>query len=366
LPQEVFLPTNSNMIVTGFAIAGLMSVLLIFLAPYLGWVDQPDQNRKCHQCPIALTGGLALWGVLTLARFLGWLPWPLQRIDWIGINSMALMGALDDRFDLRARHKAIVGLLVAALMAANAASVLHHSVSQVSFLYIQVPTHPLLTFPLLVIWLWSIPQAYNLIDGVNGLSMGLALLVLGVLSGHMGAQPMVMWGALSATLLLNFPHAKHFLGDCGAMMLGTLFAILSLKLLITWNANLPLWVFAYPIVDVTMVVSIRAWNGRPLGGADRSHLHHWMMDRLNNRVWLVTPILLVFAALPMLRATGIAGSREISTIGGILLIGLASKAFWDRTHLRSIDGVKYIPLQHNVRFIGSTDTTTAHGSQRAS
>lgn len=358
--------TSASMIAIGFAMGGLLSILLVALAPRMRWVDQPDQNRKCHQRPVALTGGLALWGVLTLAHALGWLPWPLHRVDWLGINIMALMGALDDRFDLRARHKALAGLLVAMLMAANASMMLHHAVSHVSFLYLQIPTYPLLTFPLLLIWLWGIPQAYNLIDGINGLSMGLGLLVLGVLGWRTGVQPMVMWGALMATLLLNFPHAKHFLGDCGAMMLGTLFAILSIRVLVTWNANLPLWVFAYPIIDVTMVVAIRAWNGRPLAGADRSHLHHWMMDRLGNRAWLATPILLALAALPMLRATDLAGARPCSQIGGLMLLGLAARAFWDRTRQRRRPKESLVPLRHDRAFLGRAETTAVQGSQRAS
>jgi len=196
--------------------------------------------------------------------------------------------------------------------------------------------------------------------------MGLALLVLGVLGWHLGAQPMIMWGALAAAFLLNFPHAKHFLGDCGAMMLGTLFAILSVRILVSWNANLPLWVFAYPIVDVTMVVAIRAWNGKPLGSADRSHLHHWMMDHLGNRAWLATQLLLVLAALPMLRATDLPGSRALSLAGGLAILGLAAKAFRDRTRPRDSRGSSLVPVRHNAPYIRSTGTAAARESQRAS
>lgn len=357
---------SCNMLAIGFAGGGILSILLIAVAPRLGWVDHPDQGRKCHQKPVALTGGLALGVIMILAHTLGWLSWPLQWIDWLGIGTMALMGALDDRFDLRARHKAMVGLAVAVFMAANAAWALHHLVSHVSFLYVQIPTHPALTFPLLVFWLWSIPQAYNLIDGINGLSMGFALLLLGVLGLHTGTQPMVLWGALVAALLLNFPHAKHFLGDSGAMMLGTLFAILSVKLLITRSANLPMWVFAYPIVDVTMVVAIRAWNSKPLGGADRSHLHHWMMDHLGQRAWLVTPAILVLAALPMLRATDLPGAQQLSLAGGFILLTLAAKAFRDRTREQTIGSTQLTPLRREIPFLSKTEARVAPGSQRAS
>jgi UDP-GlcNAc:undecaprenyl-phosphate GlcNAc-1-phosphate transferase len=349
----------------GFAAGLLLSFALIAAAPRMGWVDHPDQRRKCHNRPMALTGGLVLWAVVLISQLMGWLPWPLHRIDWLGINVMALMGALDDRFDLRARYKAVVGCAVAVLLAGYSSSILLHTVDHVNFLSLRIPTHPALTFPILFFWFWSIPQAYNLIDGVNGLSMGLGLLILGVLGWHMGAQPMVLWGAMVATLVLNFPRAKHFLGDSGAMMLGTLFAVLSIRLLVAWNATLPIWVFAYPIVDVTMVVAIRAWNGQPLGGADRSHLHHWMMDRLHNQAWLATPILLVFAALPMLRATELPGARAISLAGGIALLALGAKGFRDRTRKPVFVERRFTPVRRELHFIPDPETRVAPGSQRA-
>ena len=319
-----------NQAVIGF-VAGLsISIALIAVAPRLCWVDHPDLGRKCHKKLVALTGGIALWGVIVLFQLMGWLPWPLHRLDWVGIHGMALMGALDDRFDLRARYKALTGLAVAILLAGYSSLLLAHTVDHVVFLSFTIPTHRAMTFPLLLFWFWSIPQAYNLIDGINGLSMGLGLLILTALGWHLGAQPMMLKGALLAVLLLNFPKARHFLGDCGAMLLGTLFAVLSIRLLVPWNANLPLWIFAYPIVDVSLVVATRKWLGRPLGEADRSHLHHWMMDRLNHKAWLATPILWVFAALPMLHATQVPGAGVLSWIGGCALLLLGFRVFLDR------------------------------------
>ncbi|MBK8791021.1 MAG: hypothetical protein IPO28_12890 [Holophagaceae bacterium] len=59
------------------------------------------------------------------------------------------------------------------------------------------------------------------------------------------------------------------------------------------DANLLLWVFAYPTVDVTLVVAVRKWKRLPLGAADRSHLHHFLIDQLGvHRGWLVPVILL--------------------------------------------------------------------------
>lgn len=347
----------------GFTGGMLLSLGLIAVAPWLGWVDHPDQGRKCHQRPTARTGGLALWGMLILAQVMGWLPWPLQRLDWVGIHAMALMGALDDRFDLRARYKAVVGLGVAVLLAVHTAWFLSASAGAVEFFDIRIPTHPALTFPLLFVWYWGIPQAYNLIDGINGLSMGLGLLLLGALGLHLGAQPMVLWGALLAVLLLNFPRAKHFLGDCGALMLGTLFAVLSMRLLVIRDADLPMWIFAYPIVDVSLVVAIRRWKGQPFSLADRSHLHHWMMDRVGQRAWLATPLLLALAALPMARAMDFPGAAAVSLLGAVLLLTLGLKAFLDRI-LPDPKAAPAAQVRREVPFMSEVPARESSGAHR--
>lgn len=314
----------------GFVVALALSVVLIALAPLAGWVDHPDQERKSHARPTARTAGMALWGLLGLAQATGWLSLPLGPLDWAGIHAMALVGALDDRFNLRARYKALVGLAVAAVLAGHSAAALSRETSQVMFFDLEIPSRVALLFPFLFAWYWSIPQAYNLIDGINGLSMGLGLLLLGLLGMHQGPQAAVLGGGLLAVLALNFPRAKHFLGDCGALMLGTLFALLSVKLLVAQDADLPVWLFAYPIADVSLVVAIRRWHHRPFSTADRSHLHHWMMDHVGQRSWLATPILLTLAALPMMRALSFPGAHTLSGLGTLALLALCVKAFLDR------------------------------------
>jgi len=138
-------------------------------------------------------------------------------------------------------------------------------------------------------------------------------------------------GGLLAVLLLNYPKARHFLGDCGSLMLGTLFAILAAKAFVVADANLLLWVFAYPTVDVAMVVAVRKWKRVPLGSADRSHLHHYLVDRLGRqRAWLVPLILLSLAFLPMTRALVFPGHKVLSLLGLVGLILLAMRAFRDR------------------------------------
>jgi UDP-GlcNAc:undecaprenyl-phosphate GlcNAc-1-phosphate transferase len=293
-------------------------------------MDHPNQKRKHHSHPTALTGGMALWAGIILIQLLGKSPFRLDWPDWVAIHAMAITGTLDDRFSLQPRYKALVGLGVAMMLAVHVTQSMGAALDHVPFLGMVLPNSPVFLFPLLMLWFWAVPQAYNLIDGINGLSMGFAALLLGVLGWNLGLQSALLWGGLVAVLGLNFPKAHHFLGDCGALMLGTLFAILGVEAFALRDPNLLLWVFAYPIVDVSLVVGIRRWKGAPLSKADRSHLHHWMMEHTKGRSWRATPILLGLAALPMLRATAIPGHLALSSLGLLALIGLALKAFMDR------------------------------------
>lgn len=319
-----------SQLVLGAALGlGLSLAMIRWVAP-LGWMDRPDLHRKHHARPTSRTGGVALWVVLMLVQVMNPASFGLDLVDWLAIHTMALTGLLDDRFSLRARYKAIAGLAVALMLAVHVTQSMGRATDVIPFLGMSLPCHPLLIGPLLMLWFWAIPQAYNLIDGINGLSMGLGALLLGVLGWQLGHQPALLWGGLAAVLALNFPKARHFLGDCGALMLGTLFAILGVQSFATKAPDLLLWVFAYPIVDVSLVVCIRRWKGAPLGVADRSHLHHWMMDRVGHRSWIATPILLGLAALPMLRAIAFPGNMALSAVGITALVLLALKAFKDR------------------------------------
>jgi hypothetical protein len=114
-------------------------------------------------------------------------------------------------------------------------------------------------------------------------------------------------------------------------MLGTLFAVLSAKAFAVYDANLMLWMLAYPAIDVALVMAVRTWKGVPLGSADRSHLHHYLVDKLGmRRAWLVPLILLGLATLCMTRVLSFPGHTYLSLLGLTGLIALALRAFRDR------------------------------------
>lgn len=266
------------------------------MAPRLGLMDIPGGRRQ-HKGPIPRVGGLALLLTLAGLHALTSLHSPFTPLEVGAVATMGILGFLDDRMDLRARWKAALGLGVALILAAGATRHLAaQGLQAYEVLGITFPPVPALTFLLLVLLFWCIPHGFNLIDGANGLAIGFALVTLGSLAIRGAAHPMLM-GGLAALLLLNWPKAKLFLGDCGSLSIGLLLVMSALKALAMPRPNHLLWLFAYPIVDVLTVVTIRGLLHKPLSIGDRNHLHFQIKDRWPALSNYAVPFLLALAAM---------------------------------------------------------------------
>lgn len=328
-------PMNAAL-VCALATLVLVAGLCKWLGPR-GWMDTPN-GRKQHRLPTPRVGGIALLLVLAGAKLAGWLWLGLSPLEWTVVGGMALVGLMDDRFDLRARWKALAGLAFALPLAGVQTWAALNLGRNITLFGLDIPDHALVIFPLMTMWYWAIPHAFNLIDGLNGLSLGFSCLLLGALSlgpeAQLGAGAGPLWGGLAALLLLNYPRARHFMGDAGSLSLGALFAILVMDRALPFHRGLAMWLMAYPILDVTTVVAIRWFTKRPLGQADRNHMHHWLMDRLGGRAWLVAPLLLFLAALPMTRDLSYAWAKPLSMVGLLVLVMLSIRVFLERAVLQ--------------------------------
>ena len=290
------LAPHAPALVTGVGVALLAGIAAARWIGPRGFMDMPH-GRKGHDEPTPATAGIALVATIAVGYLLGFKRLQLQPEQWLGLFALAVVGILDDKYGLKARHKAIAGLLVAAMIALPGASQIVEAQPHL-MLFGLVPLPPVwpLAFGLLVLLYWFVPQAMNLIDGANGLALGYALVILGVLA--LAGRPLSYCaGTLLGLLLLNWPRAKHFLGDAGSLVLGLLLALEVKQSVGLLNPDLILWIFAYPILDVIQVVAIRLLNGRRLGVGDRNHLHHQWMDRFPKLRHLVVPGLWLQAGL---------------------------------------------------------------------
>jgi UDP-GlcNAc:undecaprenyl-phosphate GlcNAc-1-phosphate transferase len=198
-----------------------------------------------------------------------------------------LLGGYDDLRGTNAVVKFIALGLISTLFFAMGGRIDALSVPLVG----SVQLSPLVSFVITVVWLVGITNAFNLIDGLDGLASGAALfsslVILGVSvsQGHtlMIVVSLVLCGALAGFLRYNFNPASIFLGDSGALFTGFLLAALSV--LETQKATtavaivVPILAFGFPMVDTAMTMGRRLVSRKPVFQGDNEHIHHMLLAR---------------------------------------------------------------------------------------
>jgi UDP-GlcNAc:undecaprenyl-phosphate GlcNAc-1-phosphate transferase len=256
-------------------------------------VDRPGGPRKLHETAVPRMGGVAVAGSYALA-YLVLLITPLsgglliQSNERLVVNllpavlAIFLTGLLDDMLDLRPWLK-LAGQIIAGALAYSG-GVRIHSVGGHAFPFWM---EPLIT----IAWLVLCANAFNLIDGIDGLATGLGILasltifLSGLMKGDLtlalATAPLI--GALLGFLRYNFNPASIFLGDCGSLFIGFLLGcyavIWSQKSAAMLGMAAPLMALALPLLDVGLSVIRRLINNEPVFGGDRGHIHHRLLDR---------------------------------------------------------------------------------------
>lgn len=285
----------------GMAAAAGIAANADTLGRRLGVVDVPDGFRKTHAHPTPLIGGCAvllpmLATLLGLALVSGVAP---LLLTLAGTTAGALLlGLADDR-----RHiSPLLRLAVSAALAGLA--MLAVPDLRVEFFRFSVLHDALFldtgAAAFTVVCLLGLQNAVNMVDGRNGLTLGLALIWTALLLLHVPAElrPVlaVLAGALVVTLVFNL-HERLFLGDSGTYGLAMLFGLLAIHSHNVGFERLPsdmvaLW-FLVPVVDCLRVMFARLARGRSPFSADRGHLHHILNELMPWRWGLAAYLALV-------------------------------------------------------------------------
>lgn len=265
---------------------GTLALSLLFtwlsqhLAPRWGLRDYPNNGHKQHGRVVAV-GGWAL-ALATLPSFFI-VPelWGL----WLASAVALATGLLDDRFGLSPRQK-LLGQLASALIALFVAQ---WEIRSLSLMGIEIALG-WLSLPFTLFWIVGAINALNLIDGLDGLASGVALMIclaLTMATGQENTQALLLSfaGALLGFLVFNFWPARVFLGDSGTHFLGYWLAIFSVGALQSQLAappeRLPILVsvlmLGLPILDTAWAILRRLVARRPIFQADRGHLHHRLL-----------------------------------------------------------------------------------------
>lgn len=291
-----------NTYITLFAIALSSSLILTPLlrraAQRLGWVDTPQDDRRLHKMPVPRIGGVAIFCSVGLA--LAALPFVDNRVtDALGQSRREVLavllssafvfayGLFDDLVGAKAKWKFLAQGAAALLLFAMGVRI--HAVTVPLVGSIEIPITLSLLFTL--VWVIGISNAFNLIDGLDGLATGAALFASLVMAAAslVNGRPLVtvvslaLVGALTGFLRYNFNPASIFLGDSGALFTGFLLAALSItgtqKASTAVAVAIPLMAFALPVIDTGFAVARRFISGQPLFEGDREHIHHKLLER---------------------------------------------------------------------------------------
>jgi len=288
---------------TAFLLALLLSFLLTLgvrsLALRRGWVALPDSKRHLHAAATPRLGGvaivlsfLAVTGLLFLASRAFGFDLGFSATDFVIILVPALtvflVGLVDDIFSLPAWVKFAFQALAAAMLFFGGLQV-----ARLPLVFGFQELGWLTSLLLTIFWVLLITNAFNLIDGLDGLAAGAALFAT-VTIFVVAASPkvpvylvslltIVLAGAILGFLRFNFNPATVFLGDCGSLFLGFVLSALALaghqKSTAAVAVAIPVVSFGLPILDTLISVVRRFISGQPLFRADRQHIHHKLLER---------------------------------------------------------------------------------------
>ncbi|MDP4088315.1 MAG: MraY family glycosyltransferase [Bacillota bacterium] len=301
-----------------FLLSLLAAVLSFILTPIVkkvafktGVIDEPKGGRKIHKEPTPLMGGIAIYVSFIVMIFLK--SSDVSEAEWgIIIGGFIIMvgGILDDKRDLKPYQKLlfqVAASLVLIAMGLRIGTLTNPFGDIVPFLNVGI-----LSIPLTIIWVIGITNALNLIDGLDGLAAGVALiscltiLFIAITKDRTGAALLtaILSGAIAGFLPYNFNPASIFLGDTGAQLLGFLLAAISIegaiKSATVFSIVVPILTMGLPIFDTVFAIIRRKINGKPIMQADRGHLHHRLMDMGLNQKQAVLVMYFISALLSVI------------------------------------------------------------------
>jgi UDP-GlcNAc:undecaprenyl-phosphate/decaprenyl-phosphate GlcNAc-1-phosphate transferase len=316
----------------------LVSWVGCFLIIKKGPRDIPNE-RSSHSSPIARGGGLGIvlgFGAgLSFISFTGMPFWEMHALWWTFLISCFLMsvpGFLDDFWSLSATTRLVMQFFVASLFIG-----LGGHVDTVPLPLLGDVPLGFLAVPLSLFWLVGLVNAFNFLDGLNGLVSGMSLMAsffLGLIAWHHRDFFLLEMSCFFAFaclgfFILNFPKPHVFLGDGGAYFLGAFWGGLTLVYPYSPSSTLCVWtvplLFFMPLCDVALTLIRRLWRKRPIFTPHREY----HMQLLHQVGWSHTKVTILYVGFVMLQgflaylAQDVAPSRQ-----ALFFLPLLALALW--------------------------------------
>jgi len=309
--------------VLAFITTFVITPYTIKLANKVGAVDTPKDERKVHKVTMPRLGGLAIIaGFIVSIIYLLIILSVENEINLLADNNnmkllgfliggviIATVGFIDDLKDLPPLVKLLAQILVAVVVVSFGLKIENINIP---FLY-KIGLPNIFSIILTIGWIVGITNAINLIDGLDGLSSGIALIscVSMLIIFALNGSPVIaillitaLAGALSGFLPFNFNPAKTFMGDSGSNFIGYCLAVISIfgvaKTYTLVVIVAPLIVLALPVVDTLVAIVRRIIKGKSIKAimkADKGHLHHTLLKHGFTQKEAVVIMYIITAAL---------------------------------------------------------------------
>lgn len=259
------------------------------MAKRVGLVDKPN-FRKRHQGLIPLVGGISVYAgicfTFSIANY--YIPHAALYLSCAGV--LVFVGALDDRYDISVKIRALIQALIAVIMMTEGKLYL----SSLGYIFgtwemVLGPFGYLLT----LFAVWAAINAFNMVDGIDGLLGGLSCVsfaAIGIILWFDGQISLAMWcfamiAAILPYIMLNLGvlgrRYKVFMGDAGSTFIG--FTLIWILMETTQGKTHPispvtaLWIIAIPLMDMVAIMYRRLRKGMSPFSPDRQHIHHLIM-----------------------------------------------------------------------------------------
>jgi UDP-GlcNAc:undecaprenyl-phosphate GlcNAc-1-phosphate transferase len=344
------------------------SVLLSFIltryvrnvATVRGWVAVPALDRHLHSTPLPRLGGVAIFLSFLLSLGIAllisrWYPnlsfgFSSKTLVTVLLPGLLifLLGVYDDIRPVGPYFKFAVQAAAGAMLFAGGLRILDLPV-----LFGDHHFSGFVGLPLTILWVLAITNAFNLIDGLDGLAAGsaffstLVVFVVALLShsSMVSLLTLALAGAILGFLRFNFNPATIFLGDCGSLFIGFMLSALALqgaqKAPTIIAVAIPVVSFGLPILETALSVARRFISGRPVFTADREHIHHKLLQRgLSHRqvVIVLYAVSAIFALLSLflLWPTGSTLGLVLAVLGTGVWIGVQHLNYLEFGELRRV------------------------------
>lgn len=344
------IPLMFAAIITPFLLNILLTPLILKVSHKNNWYDSLD-HRKVHEGEVPRLGGVGFFISFVVCSLLaGFLAPKLFDLpafsfssellfSFLGFTLVHILGLIDDFRSIRARYK-LLGQIIAGVLIVLGGAVIPGFTLPFFNIDIQFG---IFAGPLTVLWLISLSNAINLMDGIDGLAGGMSTitalvfagvnLVLGNVTGAVLSA--ILAGSLAGFLVFNKPKAQIFMGDSGSLFLG--FALGSLlfmngspgaldasaasdtaQILLFGGLLATLSVLLLPVGDMISAILRRIRRGTPIYAPDREHIHHKYLN------------------------FGYSVPRILGVLYTVVLLDGLTVIFWALVHSRRIDAPLWV------------------------